>query len=324
MFRKVVYLSGLITLAALPARAHEKWLVDASQRGEVPALFRSLQPVNIAVVAAALVVVALLIVLGRRDKAERPRTIYQKLEPWAPTILGIAAGVSLTAAALDRTLFAPNLLLPDGALATAAVIAELLVGIFLIIGFFTRVAVFLFAALFVASFFWFGLDALDYLNLFGVAFFLLVWGRGRLALASIFGRIFMAMQSSHLRSAALFVLRLLTALTLLLLGFEKIIRPDLHLRLFELYPTFNPYLILHAFLPFLSKELYLFILAVAELAAGILLAAGAWIRVVSLLLLLPFLLSPVFLGASEIFGHLPIIGTLVALFILGRSKIFRK
>ena len=315
----VIGLSTLFVFVAQAALAHEKWFVPETPVGIIPSFFRTFAAAPILFVLATLGVVAVFFFLDQRS-GQRPR-LSRIVAPWLPSIAGVAIGVSLLFAALQRTIFAPNLVIPDGMFGSWIVVLEFVIGLAFIAGLGTRFAATATLLLSLLSVWWFGWNAFDYLNIVGIAFFLFVWGRGAWSTGTMFGTLFFAFDSSPLRPLAALLLRVSLGLTFCLLGFEKLIRPDLHFAALALFPGHNPLAWYQSFLTFLTPEWYLLMSAMVEICAGLLIVLGAFLRPVSAFLLIPFLLYPLFFGAGEIAGHLPIIATLVVLFLFGRHQV---
>lgn len=318
-FVRALWLGTIFLSIGAPLSAHEKWFVPENPVGAIPSFFRTiaLRPA-IFLLAAALAIAVLFFV--DRGRGQRP-FLSRSVLPWLPTVLGICTGISFLFAALQRTIFAQNLPIPDGFFGSWIVVLELLIGLAFVAGFGTRFAAVGALCLSLLSFVWFGWNTLDYLNIVGIALFLLVWGRGRGSVGALFGKLFFALDSSHVRPLALRILHSTTGLTFCFLGFQKIVRPDMHLGVLALFPDQNPFVFYQSFLPFLTANWYLLISATVEVVGGILIASGTFLRPVSALLLIPFLLYPFFFGGSEIPGHLPIIGTLLLFVLLGRRTV---
>jgi uncharacterized membrane protein YphA (DoxX/SURF4 family) len=302
------------------AFAHEKWFVSETTVGTIPAFFRTFAP-GPAVFVLVMLGAVFLCFLASRHERRTALYLSRALASWLPPIVGIATGISVLFAALERTLFAPNLHLPDGALGTWIVLLQIAITFAFVFGIGTRIAAALTMLLSVLSVWWFGWDAFEYLNILGIAFFLFVWGRGRWSLGALFQKLFFSFDSSALRSLAVFFLHLSLGLTFCILGFEKLLRPDLHFATLALFPDHNPLLWYQSFLPFLTPNWYLLVSAMVEMCAGILIMLGIFLRPVSAVLLVPFLLYPLFFGVGEIPGHLPIIGTLLVFLLVGRQQI---
>lgn len=312
--------AGGLLLVAAPALAHDSWLAAPGTAGEIPRLFRDPGWENVGAAAAALVFAIAIVYLGRRRKVGPPLVVVSALSGWVPTLVGAVAAFVMLDAALGRTLFSPDLPVPDGILGTWAIAAEICAAILVAVGLFARVGALAMLALFAAAAAWNGAATVNSLVIPGMAFFLLVWGRGRLSLGSVFGRIFYAMDSGHARPVATTAMRILAGATLVALAVGKFLRPDLHFALLDASPDANPYVYVSRVLPFLTRDWYLFLFALIEGVAGIVLAAGAFVRPVASIVLLALLLSPFLYGSAEFVYHLPLEAVMIALIVLGRDK----
>lgn len=305
--------------------AHEEWFVNAADpTPEIPALFTRMSVGNVIAVSTAVLVLVVLITLDRIVARRRPFKRFdarvRRLADWGPTILGLSVAASLWIAALQRAVFAPNLVVPDTKFATIIVAVELLSALFLALGLFTRLAAFAILATVIVSWFWFPARVVWENAVFlGAAVFLLIWGRGRLSLGSFFSR-FIATSPGHLRPAATVILRGTLAVSLVALGFMKLVRPDLHLALLALFPT-NPLTIFNTALgTSLSRDWYVFLLALVEIALGLLVWLRVFVRPVAVVVFAGMLSLAVFFGIFEFWGHVPFAGSLAVLFILGKGN----
>ena len=317
-------LGGLIFTLFLPhaAEAHEKWFIDPATRGEVPDLFRSLTFQTWTAIGATALLFAACVVADRairrlritRRFAGRIRSLY----PWAPTILGVAAGIGIGWFALDRAVLAPNILAPDTLAGTVFVALECAAAILLILGFFSRLAAGLLLVMFAVGFAWYPFrDAIEQIHFLGIAIFIFAWGRGRLSLGSGFSRL-VASAPSHIRPAAALALRVTLGLGLIILALGKVLRPDLHLNLLEAFP-WNPLSVVHQVLPTLTPDWYLFGITLVEALLGLLVLLGRLLRPLAALLVGLFIIGATFLPLTDLLGHLPYIGAAAALAILGRT-----
>lgn len=114
---------------------------------------------------------------------------------------------------------------------------------------------------------------------------------------------------------ALLGLRLLVGGALVVLAFtEKLARPDLGLAFLDRYPFFN---ILQVMGLEVSDVAFIRIAGATELLFGLLLISGALPQLVVILAGIPFNATLFFLGASELIGHLPVYGAMLALLVYG-------
>lgn len=305
------------------AQAHERWFV-AGAVGETPGFFRGFGwhvPIAFAAAALALVVARLADAWVRRLQFGRGLAAsLMRTAPYVPLCIGIAVAAVLTASALSRSLLAPHLALPDTGSGTALVVVQLAIAAALILGLFTRLAAGGLIVLAVWSFALHGVAAVENVFFLGVGFFLFVWGRGRFALGAVFSRIVFAMDTAHMRPVALSVLRVVTGVTLLWAGIDKLWHPELHLALIASHADWNPLVIIRATVwPALSENLYLFVVAAIELTIALLVLAGWLLRPLAALLVILFCLSAIFLPISDLVGHMPYIAVFFGFFLVGKS-----
>jgi hypothetical protein len=135
----------------------------------------------------------------------------------------------------------------------------------------------------------------------------------------------MIMRGAHLEARpvdarAVTILRILTGASLAVLAFtEKLWNVPLAAAFLENH-NFN-------FLPALglnvSTETFVLMAGTVELTLGLLLMSGAFLRLVIVMLWLPFNLTLPLLGWRELVGHLPIYGIMALLLVYG-DKYSRK
>jgi hypothetical protein len=118
---------------------------------------------------------------------------------------------------------------------------------------------------------------------------------------------------------ALFGLRLLTGLALIILAFtEKLARPELSLEFLDRYPAFNVLQLAGGLVGFeVSDLVFIQVAAGIEILFGLLLISGALPQLVVIAAGIPFNATLFFLGATELIGHLPIYGAMLALLVYG-------
>jgi hypothetical protein len=118
---------------------------------------------------------------------------------------------------------------------------------------------------------------------------------------------------------ALFALRLLTGGTLVLLAYtEKLARPELSLAFLDRYPAFNLLQVVGGTVGIEVGDLaFVRFAAGVEILFGLLLISGALPQLTVLAAGIPFNATLFFLGATELIGHLPIYGAMLALLVYG-------
>jgi hypothetical protein len=299
---------------AIMPLAHEKWFVDDAATFPADWGFFFEPPTLI------LVAVAVTVALLWRWMAVRFLPLPElgflrplaRLGPWIPRILGIHLGVSLLSLAVDNAYLAPQLVVPEGAGGVLLVLAEGVIGVWLISGVFLRpaaIGVILLGPL--------GLvlagpvEVLEACDLLGLALFLVILPPGR----NGWGRVDV---SPRVEIAALYCLRVLLGAALIVLAFsEKLANPELARQFLDDYPAFN---IFEAVGIDLAPENFIRIAGAVELLFGLLLISGAAPQLTVLIAGIPFNTTLFFLGRVELIGHLPIYGAMLALLVYGSSS----
>lgn len=303
---------------------HERWFVDGNR---FPVQFdrwltpQSLVPTVIAVAVTA-IVVALWRIRGRRTVALGPLQLgmpwenYQTLLSWMPLVIGVHTGVTLLVSGVSRELFFPNLPLPVNLLGGLLGLAEIVIALSFIYGALTRVAAAALALTWVAGAIMFGpVRLVEHTEILGVAFFLFATGRGPLAFDMALERLHRPLP--RLLPYTIPVLRVCTGLGLAVVAFtEKLWNLPMGLAFLSTH-HFN-------FLPAIGIPVddttFLLMAGTVELAIGLILISGAYVRLLILVTLIPFNLTLPFLGWRELVGHLPIYGILALLLISGEEK----
>jgi uncharacterized membrane protein YphA (DoxX/SURF4 family) len=263
-----------------------------------------------------LVAAAVAITLGWRWIATRlPRPelpflrVLSVITPWVPRLLAVHAGVSLLAQASRGTYLAPSLHLPSNPFGTTLAIVEGIVGVWLITGFRVRVAAWLLVAAGPLGVIGYGfVPILERVDLLGIALFLAILPPVETAAGA-------ARPPVRDVRLAVFVLRLLVGASLVVLAFtEKLARPGLALAFLDRYPAFN---VLRTLGLEVSDLTFVRIAGAVELLFGLLLLSGALPQLTVILAGIPFNATLFFLGASELIGHLPLYGAMLALLVYG-------
>jgi uncharacterized membrane protein YphA (DoxX/SURF4 family) len=304
------------------AQAHEKWFVT----GDVMAYPQpeSFHTWNAMTIVGAVAVIFACVVGAVLDRLFERSGFYEKLErrirflrDYAAFIMSFAVGVLLLWSAADGVVLVDNAPLPLGILGTLLRGFEMVIGLCLIVGVYTRMAAIGLGVIFASLFLLLpGADAFDYLYFAGIAGFLFYFARGRYSLDWFAGKPILS--SAEERKRAYFVLRILTGVSFIILAAGKWLRPDLHLLLMDAHPNFNPYVIAQAVgFSWLSRETYVFLLFIIELTVGLFVLTGMLTRIAAIALMPVFTGSILFLGAGELVGHLPILGILLVLFVFG-------
>lgn len=237
----------------------------------------------------------------------------QKMLKWAPSVIGIASGTVFINAALERVLFLSQFPIQDGLFGTALVCIELGVGLFLILGLFTRIAALAILFLFVAASVRFGFSIVSLIPFLGVAFFVLLLGRGRYSLGSVFHNIFLSIEVEPLTHIAFTTLRIVTGVSFVLFGLQKILHPEAQNFLPSVFSMFH--------LSFVSFAWTVFAGALYEMFFGVLLAAHVRVRFSSIALLMLCIVSLFAQGSASPVALFSLAVTLAVFAVIGTREI---
>lgn len=318
--RSLLIVSLTSLFVPFAASAHEVWFVSEQTHGDIPAFFRSPPWSAVLLGISVLLLVLWRIVFVLKKNRALPSVSHQRLG-WMAWCIGIGTGITLLGAGASRVLFASNLALPDGTLWTAIDCLELAIGAACLLGVATRFFSGCGILLWCLGVLLFGVGMRDQGVMLGSFLFLFVFGRGPLTVSTLWRQYLARYDASAAYRIAFFTYHLLLGSTLLVLGVEKLIRPDLHFAVLEMFQGANPFVLYRTILPMLTREWYLFLSAGVELCAGLFLFAGVHLRPVALILLIPFCFYPIFFGWEEIIGHAVLMGGLCACVLMGERRI---
>ncbi len=293
---------------ASPAAAHEAWFVEHPDRYalEPSAL---LSPLTVVGVLAAVVVAVLWRAVSAR--LSRPELVVlrplERLVPWVPRLLGVHLGVSLLALTLTGAVLDPSVQAPGGLAGAAVLVPQVVVGTLLVLGVAVRPA----ALGVVAA---------------GPVLVLLHGPRSLLLCAVLVGiALFLAAAPplragaagpcEHCLAPAVLVLRVGAAVSLVSLAVvEKLANPAMGAAMLEQQPVLNLLAPLGV-----TDDRFVVLAGCVELLFGLLVLSGAAPQVVGLVAAVPFTASLALFGSTELIGHLPVYGVLLALVVLGSS-----
>jgi len=287
---------------------HEAWFTEA--RPPYDWSFTASGPTLWLILAALSVAIGWRLLAIRLPRPELPFLRFLSvLTPWVPRLLAIHAGVSLLAQASRGTYLAPSLHLPSNAFGVALAIVEGVVGVWLITGFRIRFAAWLLVAAGPLGVAGYGVvPILERVDLLGIALFLAIlppretaWGAVRASPGDV--------------RRAVLALRTLVGASLVVLAFtEKLARPDLALAFLDRYPAFN---VLRTMGLEVTDVTFVRLAGAVELLFGLLILSGAMPQLTVLIAGIPFNATLFFLGSSELIGHLPLYGAMLALLVYG-------
>jgi uncharacterized membrane protein YphA (DoxX/SURF4 family) len=289
--------------------AHVKWFTDPRAHPTQYDLLVS-GPV-IAAFAIALVATGFAYLIQHRvpePKAIRSLERYAKTGPLA---LRVTLGVALLAAAAADWLFVPSLVLGGDAVGPALRAVEVLCGLLLLAGLFTRYTALLLAVLGVVAMVPFNIEnILEQVHVLGIAVYLFIAGPGEISLdarrdadGSLEHRKAPAAAINLLRIAMGFGIAY-GALT------EKLLNPALAQALLAERPYLN---LLRSF--GVSDPTFVWLAGLTELVIGIVILSGQITRPVMAIGLVLFTVTLIVFGWPEFIGHLPYYGIMLTLFI---------
>lgn len=303
---------------------HERWFVSRQHPVDFSHLLTAQTAVPIAIALAA-TGVAMLVwrARGRREIIPGPLQLgmdwenYERLLSWMPLVIGLHTAVPLLVAGVQLQLFVPNLSLPYNFFGGLIALAEIVVALSFVYGAATRIGAALLAVIWVVGAIWFGpLLMLEHALFLGVAFFMFVMGRGPAALDMTLQRFHRPLE--RLVPRAVPALRVLTGIGIVVLAFtEKLLNVPMGVEFLERYPlNFFPAIGLEG----IGDAEFILIAGTVELTFGLLLISGAFVRLMTLILWVPFNLTLPFLGWRELVGHLPIYGIMALIVIWGEER----
>ena len=237
-----------------------------------------------------------------------------KLGPWVPRLLAIHAGVSLLALASRLEFFVPTFELPDTWWGIGLGILEGIVGVWLISGWKVRPAAWLLVLAGPLGMLGYGvIPILERADLLAIGMFLVLLPPDD---SRPGGKVLIDPERVR---GAVFALRVLTGGTLILLAYtEKLARPELSLEFLDRYPAFNILQLVGGMLGFeVSDLVFVQVAAGVEILFGLLLISGALPQLTVIAAGIPFNATLFFLGATELIGHLPIYGAMLAVLVFG-------
>jgi uncharacterized membrane protein YphA (DoxX/SURF4 family) len=299
-------------VAPLPL-AHEKWFVDDPGAFGADWGFALAAPSLVLIALVAAVALAWHLVGGRLPRPELPfLEPLGRLAPWVPRLLGIHLGVSLLSLAVQNAYLAPNLSLDDVAGGDAIAFAEGLLGVWFITGAWLRPAGLVtlllgpLAALLAGP-----VAMLEAIDLLGIALFLVLLPPRRDRYGAVEA-------PPEVTALAIFALRVCAGLALVVLAFsEKFANPALAREFIGNYPAFDLFDLLG--IP-LDDDAFIRLAGAVELLFGLLLISGRMPQVAVIVAGIPFNATLFFLGRTELIGHLPIYGVMLALLVYGSSR----
>jgi len=302
---------GALVSGAAPASAHERWFVENTDGNDWGFFFSPL-PLTLTVAVVAVTVVWRVVAHRLPTPELRVLRPLGRLVPYVPRLLGIHLGVALLALAVTGRFLSHSLRVEDVPGGSAAALVEAGLGIWLITGVRLRPAALGLAALGPLALAAAGPVALlETAALLGIAVLLALLPPSDGTL----GRV--DPEPQRLR-AALLVLRVAVAVSMVTLAFsEKFTNPQLAHRTLVEYPSLDVF----AWVGLdVSPDTFTAIAGATELLFGLLVLSGALPQVAVLVAAVPFNLTLLLFGQTELVGHLPVYGVFLALLVYGSSE----
>lgn len=315
----------LWAVLALPAQAHEKWLVHGdevrrlqSEPRPVP-LNRFFPEIALSLLAATALMGAAFAVDRFLRKRRMGANLCRKLlglRSAAPPLIGVTTGIVLVSAGITRTFIAPDLhldaALPPGA-AMAVAGAQIALGAAFILGAWTRAAALALLVLYVPSFALYGMRSwVDYLDVIGFAVYLAIAGRGAFSVDSLRG---LPGPSEPQERNAVSFLRVILGLNLAVLAVNnKLVNPLVSMKIVADWNLNFPK---RLGFEWHTDGHYVLAAAAVELAIGLLFVLGVTTRLLSLAVFALLVATFCIFGFVELIGHLPILAGGVAVLLMG-------
>jgi uncharacterized membrane protein YphA (DoxX/SURF4 family) len=298
-----------VTQFLLGALAHVKWFTDPRSHPTQYERLLSWPVVGAFAIAVAAAGVAFLI----QHRVPEPRAL-RSLERYAktgPLALRIALGVALLAAAAEGWLFVPSLVLDHDPAGSALRTVEVLCGVLILAGLFTRYGALILAVLGVVAMVPFSIESiLEQAHILGIAVFLFIAGAGRVSLDERRDA-HRSLEHQKAPAAAINLLRIAMgfgitygALT------EKLLNPALAQALLDQSPFLNVLRSLG-----MSDPVFIWLAGLTELAIGVVILSGQITRPVMAIGFALFSVTLIVFGLPEFIGHLPYYGIMFTLFI---------
>jgi uncharacterized membrane protein YphA (DoxX/SURF4 family) len=314
------------------AHAHERWVKHSLKSEFDRGLFESMGLVNMGTLLVVLGIAILLLLGSGRFRAARGNSISERvirLRPYAQLVLRVTFGLGLIIVALSNQFLAPDLVATEGIQGSLLVKTQGVLGVLLVLGLLTRFAslavIGLFAwAMLTRPFLPFDDEAvtliqvLNYLDVLGIAVYLAVTGGGAWSLDARFLTKQESAPSANARAKAVGLLRIFLGATLILLGIQKFLIPELPMGVVQNYS--DAIYVPIANLTGISPEGYVFAACVVETTVGILVLAGLFIRPVMVILALLFV-TTLFIFQEEVIPHLPLFGIVFVLLVEGAGSL---
>lgn len=290
--------------------AHEIWFVHHPEQFPLDWSQLGRPGVVVGLTAVVLLTVAWRAVATRTASPELPLLApLGRLVPWVPRLLAAHLGISLLLLSAQRFVLDPSVAVADGAAGTLLLVPQAVAGVLLVTGYAVPLAAYAVIAAGPVLLLLSDVQSLlSCLVLLGIAMFLVALpprpergGRARLVVAQL--------------RIALLVLRIGAASSLITLAVvEKLANPAMAQAMLSQKPVLNVLAPLGV-----SPEAFAVFAGCVEVLFGLLVLAGAAPQVAALVAAVPFTSTLFLFGGTELIGHLPVYGVLLALLLMGSS-----
>lgn len=257
------------------------------------------------IIAIFIFLVAILIEYGARknNAIKKLSEILRSGSFLDATVLSIAVGLLLIVSGFQQYLFAPGIALNDSLIHTVFSYAQIVVGIGLVLGTFTRICTIGIIGLFVSGFFFFPpLKILDYSVFLGIGLFLFIIHKDVLSFTFFFHPVDKQSFLDRYRKYAFPILRFLTGVGLIMIFLHHhILSPQPAIDFLTEKPLLNIMQSIFGLEDF-SHNLLIFNTGIFGILIGLLLALGILERFIATIIAFGLLLTILVGGA----GFLPI------------------
>ena len=290
--------------------AHETWFNSESHPTDWGFAGEGLTLLLLA--AAVLVTLAVRLVARRRDGVDVP--FLARLAPWMPFAIRIHLAVSLVGLLSLGFYLSPAMDLKADVAGIALGATMAVVAVLMATGWHTRAAAWLLIAAGPVGMLEFGVwPVLQRIDLLGLAVFVLFVGAGRWS--ADFERGAVIEFTREQAAWGIWALRTAAGVALIVVAFaEKLATPELALAFLADHPELN--VAAQAGLPMGDLE-FIRLAGCIEVLFGLLLISGALPQAIVLIAGVPFNATLWFFGTTELVGHLPIYGAMLAILVWG-------
>lgn len=306
----------LSLIFASQASAHVKWFVQETQAARS---FSLSEGSVFLLLVVCIAVLSIAFFLDHKVKiSSKLSKILERYENSAASILSSLTGIALITFSFSGFVLAPNLIVQADT-ASYLTAFQAVVGVFLLLGFLTRLSAILLLLLYLITCIKFGLtNILETFEIVGISIFLLILGRPKWAILEVsrFKKIFAKYQEYAIPS-----LRIATGLNLIFLALvEKLLNPALGETFLQ---SFHWNFLKQIGLSNFSDRMFVLFAGGFEALFGLLLVLGLVTRLTALALFGFFTTTLVLLGPKELVGHLPHFAIVIVLLVFGSGRRLR-